>query len=426
MLNYIKEKLQAMHCDAYEITEKKVTGWEFYFIRHKLDQNRVKEETTITVSVYRSLEDGKFLGKATGEIFPTASREEVDKTLEDLYYQASLIKNPYYTLTDKPLPETEKIVEVDVDKIAEDFVTLMKEIPETEDKFLNSYEIFVNRVEQYMINSNGIEYRCTYPQSMLEYVVNARNGEHEIELYRIGDSGSCDKEGLKKEIMRTMNFGVDRLKAVPTPKMESIPVLLSTDVATLVYEYLGAQTNVGLKYMRVSEWEIGKPISEELRGDKVSIKVLRNLPNSSKNFDVDAEGSYIQERYLIRDGVVESYNGARQFSQYLGLEDNSIIYNAQVSGGTRSAEELRSGDYLEVVEFSDFSVDEMGGDIAGEIRLGYLHKDGVTTIVTGGSVAGNMEDALKDMTFSKETTQYDRYVIPEVTCLKNLRITGVV
>ncbi len=178
--------------------------------------------------------------------------------------------------------------------------------------------------------------------------------------------------------------------------------------------------------MRVSEWEIGKPISEELRGDKVSIKVLRNLPNSSKNFDVDAEGSYIQERYLIRDGVVESYNGARQFSQYLGLEDNSIIYNAQVSGGTRSAEELRSGDYLEVVEFSDFSVDEMGGDIAGEIRLGYLHKDGVTTIVTGGSVAGNMEDALKDMTFSKETTQYDRYVIPEVTCLKNLRITGVV
>ena len=105
--------------------------------------------------------------------------------------------------------------------------------------------------------------------------------------------------------------------------------------------------------------------------------------------------------------------------------DRSTCYNIRVTGGSKSAEELRSGDYIEIVEFSDFQVDEMGGDIAGEIRLGYLHRGGETLIVTGGSVAGNMEDAIKEMTFSKELIQYDRALIPAVTCLKGLRITGV-
>jgi len=96
-----------------------------------------------------------------------------------------------------------------------------------------------------------------------------------------------------------------------------------------------------------------------------------------------------------------------------------------VEGGSRAEAELRKGDYLEVVEFSDFQVDPMGGDIAGEIRLGYLHKNGTVRIVSGGSVSGKMADVLPTLTFSKETEQYDTSVIPSVTLLKDLKITGV-
>ena len=88
-------------------------------------------------------------------------------------------------------------------------------------------------------------------------------------------------------------------------------------------------------------------------------------------------------------------------------------------------EELRKGDYLEVVEFSDFQVDPMGGDIAGEIRLGYLHQNGEVKIVSGGSVTGQMPEAVPTMRFSKETVQYDTCVIPKVTILKGLKITGI-
>ena len=140
---------------------------------------------------------------------------------------------------------------------------------------------------------------------------------------------------------------------------------------------------------------------------------------------MDTEGSVIRDRFLIRDGVAESFWGDRQFSQYLGLEESSGLNNYRVSGGRESADDVRSGDFLEVVEFSDFQVDAMAGDIAGEIRLGYWRHGGETTVVTGGSVTGNMLEAMKTMRFSKETVQYDSAVIPAVTRLEDLRITGV-
>jgi PmbA protein len=96
-----------------------------------------------------------------------------------------------------------------------------------------------------------------------------------------------------------------------------------------------------------------------------------------------------------------------------------------VDGGKRSEAEIRRDDYLEVVEYSSFQVDAMGGDIAGEIRLGYLHRGGEVRIVSGGSVTGQMADVIPTMEFSAETEQYDTFVIPRVTLLKNLKITGI-
>ena len=116
--------------------------------------------------------------------------------------------------------------------------------------------------------------------------------------------------------------------------------------------------------------------------------------------------------------------GARQFSQYLGVEDSALAENFVVEGGALSEAELREGDYLEVVEFSDFQVNSVSGDIAGEIRLGYLHQNGTVRIVTGGSVSGKIDEAIPTMRFSRETEQYDTWVIPRVTLLKNLKITG--
>ena len=106
------------------------------------------------------------------------------------------------------------------------------------------------------------------------------------------------------------------------------------------------------------------------------------------------------------------------------LDSSFDVYNCTVSGGTESEQDLRTGDYLEVVEFSDFQVDEITGDITGEIRLAYLHQDGKVTPVSGGSVSGNMAELAKTMRFSKESRQYNCHLIPSVTRLQGVTVTG--
>ncbi|MBR0082368.1 MAG: TldD/PmbA family protein [Clostridia bacterium] len=424
MFEQTKRILKEIGCDTYELTEVKKNVWEFYFIRHKLDQNRVVETRELEATLYRPMEDGKLLGSASGPISPTADEAEIKKALETLYYQASFVKNPAYTLTDKPVPAIES-KPVDVAAIAKDFIEAMQAVPETETERINSYEIFVREITKTFENSNGVTSVVTYPSSMIEVVVNAAKGDHEIEIYRNFTSGVCDREKLTRDVAAAMRFGTDRLSAEPTPKLGTADVIFSTDDAAEIYDYFAERMNAQLQFMQLSDWTPGKPVADYTTGDRVSLLATPTLENSSRSFPVDGEGALIRERYLVRDGVAENVWGNRKTSQYLGAEDSSIVYNFVVSGGRESADALHDGDYLELVEFSDFQVDSIGGDIMGEIRLGYWHHDGKVEVITGGSVSGRMQDVIPSMRFSAETEQYDNYVIPKETRLYGLTITGV-
>ena len=84
MTDKIIELLKNSGADAWEVTDKCSEGWEFYFIKHQLDQNRVRDVEHIEVTVHRRLEDGKLLGSASQEIAPTASEAEAKKIIDNL------------------------------------------------------------------------------------------------------------------------------------------------------------------------------------------------------------------------------------------------------------------------------------------------------------------------------------------------------
>ena len=424
MLNRIIEQIKALGCSVWELREETVKGWEFYFIRHALDQNRVTEVRSFPVTLYRPLEDGQ-LGSASGVLSPTDTEEQLKKTLSDIYFQASLVKNPAYRLNDRPVVSP-PLQTVDPAAIAGDFISAMRSVRETEDADVNSYEIFVKEITRRYLNSNGVEYTVRYPSSMIEVVVNARSGGHEVELYRSFESGTCDADKLRRDTESALRCARDRLVTEPTPRLNTFDVLFSTADALEIYGYFSDRMSADMIFRRLSDWTPGKAIAENMTGDRLTMRAVASLANSSADYPIDEEGSAITDRTLIRAGVAESLWGHRQFCQYLGAEDGFIARNIVVEGGARSEAEVRRGDYLEVVEYSSFQVDPMGGDIAGEIRLGYLHRDGRVTIVSGGSVTGQMADAIPTMEFSAETEQYDTFVIPRVTRLKNLKITGLV
>ena len=269
------------------------------------------------------------------------------------------------------------------------------------------------------MNSNGIDLTETSPDSMIEVVVNARAEEHEIELYRAYTSGTCSKDDLIRDLTDTLRFGRDRLHTVPTPPLSTAPVILSTSAAVDVYRYFAERMGAAMKYRRLSDWEIGQKVCDA----NLTLEAVRTLPNSSGNHAFDPEGAPVRDLLLIENGTARAFWGSEQYAGYLGLKDAFIAENFRVSGGTQDADALRTGNYLEVVEFSDFQVNSMTGDIAGEIRLGYWHEGDRTTIVSGGSVSGNMRET--PLSFSKETRQYDTCLIPSVTRLETMHITGI-
>ena len=419
MTPYLLPCLAECGADAWEVTESRTEGWEFYFIRHALDQHRVRHVTHTTVKLYKKSEDGTLLGSASSEIHESASEQETRDLLSRLLFQASLVRNPVYALHEPQPVEPLSLPIPDISDMARDFIETMKEIPETAAENINSYEIFVNLSTRRFMNSNGIDLTETVPDSMIEVVVNARNEDHEIELYRSYTSGTCDRENLKKDLSDTLRFGRDRLHTVPTPPVSSAPVILSTSAAVDVYGYFIDRMNAAMKYRRLSDWEIGQKVTES----GLTLEAVRSLPNSSENHAFDSEGAPVRDLLLIENGTASAFWGSQQYAGYLGLKDAFIAQNFKISGGTASADALRTGTYLEVVEFSDFQVDSMTGDIAGEIRLAYFHDGDTTTIVSGGSVSGSMRETA--LSFSKETRQYDTHLIPMVTRLENMHITGI-
>ncbi|MBR3503869.1 MAG: TldD/PmbA family protein [Clostridia bacterium] len=424
-LNEIIDIVKASGADAWEITDIKEEGWEFYFIRHKLDQNRVKLVEHIRVTVYKKSEDGQFLGSAGGEIAPTADAEEAGRIVGGLIRNAAYVRNPFYTLN-KPFEGMGEVPGEPVDPaaIAKDFIEAVRAVPETATEDINSWELFVSAKNRRFVNSEGVDVTYAYPDCMLEAVINARRDGHEIELYRLYKSGGCDRAALARDIGETLRYGKDKLVAKDTPNLEKADVVFSTDAALEIYDWFALRMNAAFKVRGLSDWEAGKPVAEGATGDRVTLTAVKRLPNSSRNAACDAEGAPVREAALIEDGVAKRFLGDRQFSQYMGLEESFQPGNLVASGGSLSADELRQGRFLEVVEFSDFQVNPMNGDIAGEIRLAYWHDGDTVTPVSGGSVSGTMADFAKTMRMSKETRQYDCWIVPAVTRLKDVTVTG--
>lgn len=423
MTDKIIEILKASSADAWEVIDKVTLGWEFYFIKHELDQNRVRDVEHITVKVHRKLDDGKFLGTASQEIPPTATEDEVKKVIDELYERAAFAKNPYYELNKEKVEVTSKDVEPREE--AKAYIEALLEVPETATEYINSYEIFVEKNKRRYVNSEGIDATVVSPSSMVEVVVNAKNTEHEIEIYSMYKAGTCDKEHIVSEIKNSLKYGKDRLCTVPTPALSTATVVLPTEDASQIYRWFACKMMAEYKFRGYSNFEIGKEISDTVKGDKISLLGLKELPNSSSNGDIDSEGARTRDMYIIKENVPQNFWGSCQCRYYMGVKDSYFVSNFKVEGGDRTEAELRSGTYLEVVQFSDFSVDVITGEIAGEIRLGYLHEGDKVTPVSGGSVSGSLAQLLDNIYLSKELKQYNDMLMPSIIKIENMTIAGV-
>ncbi|MGN1388592.1 MAG: TldD/PmbA family protein, partial [Bulleidia sp.] len=140
----ILELLKESGAAGWEVTDTVKEGWEFYFIRHELDQNRIVDTEHVTVCVYESIGEGKELGSARMEIPAGSGEDEIRKMIGQLRKEAAMVKNPFYELN-HPGPAASRMDQApDPAEIAEKYIRTMTELPETGTEDINSYEIFTS------------------------------------------------------------------------------------------------------------------------------------------------------------------------------------------------------------------------------------------------------------------------------------------
>jgi PmbA protein len=99
---------------------------------------------------------------------------------------------------------------------------------------------------------------------------------------------------------------------------------------------------------------------------------------------------------------------------------------AEVASGSTPMADLLDGDgpAYHVLAFSAPNVDELTGEFGMEIRIGYERGPGGVQPLTGGSVTGNLFEALADIRLSSETRVNNTYAGPVAIRFGSLQVAG--
>ncbi len=214
----------------------------------------------------------------------------------------------------------------------------------------------------------------------------------------------------------------DLLAAAPPPSYQGAVVLRDGALAEFmnggVIQTLGSARQ---KFVGASTWEIGKSVlPDDASGDPLTVWANRQLPYGVGADRFDADGIPSQRLALIRDNMLQAFSAGQRYAEYLGIPVTGEFGAIEVAAGSRPAADLLAEPHVEVAAFSWFNPDEITGDFASEIRLGYVVDRGRRTPFKGGQLIGNYLAALARARWSRETGFYGGYQGPTT-----VRIDGV-
>jgi len=409
----------------YVIHSRTTKSAEWFFIKDKLDQSRRKEVTYSSVKIFVDNVEGKTRGNSEVLIYPTHTTEEIQHLIHEAVLSAKLIKNQIYSLpVEKELDfkqnVKENIVEAGLEIIDFIFDTAKKAKGD-----LNSFEVFVNHNTMESLNKNGLHIHYSTQDCYIEVIVNAKTATQEIELYKEYNFGSLNKESLFNQFNALFMEAKDRAVALPTPKLEKADLILSNDNVESLLGVYEASTNVASLYNHSSNFTMGQILQENCVGDKIEMKMLSSLEGSIYTSPIDELGVILKSSKVIENGVFTKAWGDARHSFYMNLEPTGNLKNVQFKGGKKTIAELEKEDAIEILDFSSFIVDSSTGDFSGEIRLGYVLKNGKKTPISGGSISGNLLALHHELYLSKETQRSNRYEGPVKLRLNGVSVAGL-
>lgn len=397
-------------------TTRQVLRYELYWGPRGTDAERKIEEAGARITIFK--EQGGRLGRASFDIGP-GRESEMARRLGDAGVQAGLAGQDPWSLPAKPDvypkvvlldPEARLNAEFLTRRARSDIDSGLARVPGVR---LASGEVFVSKTRESVATSTASAAANDMSQYRITLVFLAGSGPTEQErLFSLARRRYQDLN-LADRVALEARRAIDRVEARP-PTAGPTPVLFGPDTIGDVLRFLVSATSARALFQKESPLTQGASIYPDGRctGQPLVLELNATFPFGPESYRIDNEGSAGQNVRVIDGGRFVTPHADAQYAAYLKLPAaTGRPGTPQFPPGTKSEAELRSGDHLEVVQFSDL-IPAPGGAFSAEIRLGYEVRGGKKRPVTGGTVSGNILGALADAHPSKEVGLEDHYVGP--------------
>lgn len=425
-------KIGSSKIDGFKIVENNITSSELFFVKKGLDMYRVKDVHNFNITVYKNFEQENvvYTGSSSAIIHPTMSDEEILQVIEEVSFAASFIKNKYYPLVEPSRKIQPQITSNFSEKPLSEWLPILTGAIYNSDICdkggINSSEIFLNKVYTRIVSSTGIDVSFTTYKGEMEFITNWKEDTEEIELYKHIDFSEMDYDLIDEKVKEMLIVSKEKAIASPTPALGKYNILLN---GTPVIELLGfyvSQSSAKTVYNGMSTAKLGENIQgDDVQGDSITLTLDPFMKNSTKSCPYDSNGFPLNSAKIFTSGILNMYHGDFRHCHYLNVVPTGNISNFVIEGGTHSITDFKVEPYLEIIAFSDFQLDNLTGDFAGEIRLGWFF-DGIVTIpVTGGSISGNIKNLQKQMYLSKELQKDNNFIGPKIIKLLGVSVAGI-
>lgn len=453
ILNILKKKELA----GWIVTEENLASTELFFVKNKLDQNRLCETTETTVEVFVDFEeageDGVERYKGKGEALLSAgdSAEEIETRIDNAIVSARFVKNKWYPMATNDAQakvSSDALAQPDAGTAAFDaalhagadakstaFDTASPSNTETlktqydalyEALFadygmssqVNSVELFAVDGTRHVLTSTGTE--VTYPvhRFVFELVTDAEGATESVEIFNDYTFGLLDVEQVRDVVKTQLADTEARAAAVKAPKLENINVILRGSAVEDLLSLYVVQASDEAVYSGFSRAKIGERFTGENALQPLNIRMDPSLSHAVDKAPIDEDGVLLHPYDLYRDSVVQNFRTTQQFSSYMNRENIGSPIPFVVEGSDTPYEDFLDEDYLEIYVFSSFVSSPIEGDFGGEYRLAKLVQNGKTTFITGGSLSENLFEAQDRMVFSKECEKRENSLAPKAILIR--------
>lgn len=423
LINLLKANKEV---NDFKIEISSTHSYQLFFVKDSLETNRISDSHSATVSVYTDV--GEFRGTGTFDYEEFQSDEEIIAAINEALFNARLALNPFFELPKQagnPIVLESNLKDREFSEIAKDVAKAIFSNEMDDVLYSAATEIFINKVDTRIINSQGLDVSETRYYGEAELIPSYDTSEKEVEIYHMMRFSNFNFDDIKNETAEILQIVKDRYNAIDLPKnLDGTNIIIDGEEVGQVFGYFSQDLDYSAKFFKTNLCELDNNIQgENVQGSVLNMWKSPYYPGASGSRSIDGDGIALKEIQVVKNGIAINRHGDNAIGYYLKVKNiTGNLPITIVGAGQKSFDDFKKEPYIRCVRFSAMQMDRLSGLVGGEVRLGYYFDGEKEIPVTGFTFTGNLHELKGMIEYSKEEVTYSRYHGPKYLLLPKTKI----